>query len=1289
MLPLPHQTPAYPEKKIVAIVNLASSARPQRRSQDARQRFFYLQVDSCSNLNLVGPNVPVEGFIATENEYVMMNAHPEKIMGYGTLRCEAKDEATEAWTPMTIENVAVVPGSNFNLLGWTPFAKQLASNTTNKMQLIFEGTTVRVPLDARRTVVGAQRGGLFSLRCRLAHRTPPHVAHPSLAAVFKAKLEPEPEPERAEEEEKKKNAIMKKVRWADEKEKSEEQRALEEQLVEKGAVAIAKARALMFSLHRRLGHTAKIGSLQSMIRKGEISVNNAVVRETMLKMEAKELCCVECDLAQVTKTHPNKKNSAVMEGQWTMDESGKYWRSRRGNRYVTVVVAPEGRGVFVECLKKRSGLLGALMSRRKVWQRTAGVKMTRLRMDRAGEHTGKKMTCYLAKHGIVPSYTSPNSSAGPAEAYIHLLQDSMASMLNDYAKIHKTSRPHHLWDYAFEYAAEVKSMTWCTTNDGMSMYEKRHGRPPPLHKCHVFGATVFAHVPKELRRKGDNRGRIGRFLGFSKDGDGFVLADPKTGKVFHSGSIRVYEDGAGAGLELKDEPAKNAAAMMGAEKEGYEFGVPARAAAAPEHAQPAAAVELQPEHAPAQPQLEVHAFADEEKEGGAPPVLGKRVRKQNEQMNIGHDEWQTLITSATTAVDAATSYGKKTWSPVKKRDGQKSAHLAKLQDKLSSTRNFLRARRGGQNPALLSGMIPTTEAEMWSCEDVAYWVAARKEEMDGLREKQVMEMVRRDGPEAAGRSTVKSKFVYDIKLLSPTSDKTGPTYRTLEDGKKVRYKARLVGKGFTQEPGVDFDVNETYAPTPQISSIRLLLALGFSKGWDSRQLDAKQAFLISELKESEQMLMEPPPGADFDNDYLFLLLRSLYGLRQSAHHWHKEIKGTLIKHGFTCLVADQGIYVRYNKNGDLQCALALHVDDCLVSAPPDVMKGVTDKLKATYEMTDTPADWFLKIKIATNEDNTKMSMSQPDYARDIIRAAGLTEQSTAVKTPMEAPLSKGDSTPPTEEEEEYMASQATAESRASRTATYGTVVGMLSYLSGATRPDLAYAVGQVQRYTAQPRRAHWQALVRIVRYLVGTPDHGIMFCKGLHADETMIVGFVDSDWAGNLDDRTSSTGYAFMIMNAVFSYKSKRQSGTKNQERPRPGETVGAEEQRRTADAARSSAEAELRALDLAGREALWLRQLAAALKMDGADTIPIHEDNEACYHIAKGSQWSAASKHMDVMYKAICSDIEDKRVDLLPVASADNLADMFTKPLKAVLFARMRTQLGVVDLSPAAGVFV
>ena len=97
------------------------------------------------------------------------------------------------------------------------------------------------------------------------------------------------------------------------------------------------------------------------------------------------------------------------------------------------------------------------------------------------------------------------------------------------------------------------------------------------------------------------------------------------------------------------------------------------------------------------------------------------------------------------------------------------------------------------------------------------------------------------------------------------------------------------------------------------------------------------------------------------------------------------------------------------------------------------------------------------------------------------------------------------------------------------------------------------------------------------------------------------------------------------------------------------------------------------------------LKQLYGASKI----TIPIHEDNEACYHIAKGSQWSAASKHMDVMYKAICSDIEDKRVDLLPVASADNLADMFTKPLKAVLFARMRTQLGVVDLSPAAGVFV
>jgi hypothetical protein len=142
-----------------------------------------------------------------------------------------------------------------------------------------------------------------------------------------------------------------------------------------------------------------------------------------------------------------------------------------------------------------------LRHNRRRWQRITGEKMARLRMDRAGEHTGHKMTQFLDHHGIIPSFTAcctaPNSSAGPAEGYIHILQDAMSAMLNHYATMHGCERPLHLWDYAFRYASDVKAMTWTSTNDGVSMYEKQTGRAPPLDKCHVFGVPVFANIPRE------------------------------------------------------------------------------------------------------------------------------------------------------------------------------------------------------------------------------------------------------------------------------------------------------------------------------------------------------------------------------------------------------------------------------------------------------------------------------------------------------------------------------------------------------------------------------------------------------------------------------------------------------------------------------------------------------------------------------------------------------------------------------------------------------------------------
>ena len=127
----------------------------------------------------------------------------------------------------------------------------------------------------------------------------------------------------------------------------------------------------------------------------------------------------------------------------------------------------------------------------------------------------------------------------------------------------------------------------------------------------------------------------------------------------------------------------------------------------------------------------------------------------------------------------------------------------------------------------------------------------------------------------------------------------------------------------------------------------------------------------------------------------------------------------------------------------------------------------------------------MKIQINKSEDGKLLSMAQPMYAEDIVKAMGLdVVNSNSARTPIDAALSKGEEIPLTEEEEEFMADKYEQ---------YGHVVGMLGALALTTRPDLAYAVGQVRQYTAFPRRHHYQALKRIVRYVKETTHFGIVF----------------------------------------------------------------------------------------------------------------------------------------------------------------------------------------------------
>ncbi|CEG45551.1 Phosphatidylinositol kinase (PIK-G3) [Plasmopara halstedii] len=195
-----------------------------------------------------------------------------------------------------------------------------------------------------------------------------------------------------------------------------------------------------------------------------------------------------------------------------------------------------------------------------------------------------------------------------------------------------------------------------------------------------------------------------------------------------------------------------------------------------------------------------------------------------------------------------------------------------------------------------------------------------------------------------------------------------------------------------------------------------------------------------------------------------------------------------------------------------------------------------------------------------------------------------------------------------------------------------------------TSPDLAAAVGVLSQFATDPCPTHWQALKRVLRYIQGTKTFGIKFQA---TSEEGLQGYSDADWAGDIETRRSTSGYAFMMNGGCISWKSKKQR------------TV-----------ALSSTEAEYMALTEATQEAIWLKTFLCELgEMRDEDPVKIFEDNQGSLALAKNPKFHKRTKHIDIRYHFVREKVEGGQVILQYCSIKDMKADMITKPITAAQF--------------------
>ena len=216
---------------------------------------------------------------------------------------------------------------------------------------------------------------------------------------------------------------------------------------------------------------------------------------------------------------------------------------------------------------------------------------------------------------------------------------------------------------------------------------------------------------------------------------------------------------------------------------------------------------------------------------------------------------------------------------------------------------------------------------------------------------------------------------------------------------------------------------------------------------------------------------------------------------------------------------------------------------------------------------------------------------------------------------------------------------------------YQNLIGSLMYLAVLTRPDISFSVSLLSQFNNCHSEVHWQCAKRILRYLKGTKNHHLKFCK----NDMKLQGFVDADWANNLEDRKSYTGYIFKLCDSVISWASVKQR------------TI-----------ALSSTEAEYMAISEASKEAIYLRNLLNDLTGKFL-CVTLFNDNQSALSMSNNPVHHNRTKHIDVRHHFIREAVNNNLVNVEYMSTDVMLADMLTKGLNADKHYMLLNNLGII----------
>ncbi|CAN0024168.1 unnamed protein product, partial [Choristocarpus tenellus] len=355
--------------------------------------------------------------------------------------------------------------------------------------------------------------------------------------------------------------------------------------------------------------------------------------------------------------------------------------------------------------------------------------------------------------------------------------------------------------------------------------------------------------------------------------------------------------------------------------------------------------------------------------------------------------------------------------------------------------------------------------------------------------------------------------------------------------------------------------------------------------------------------------------------------RAIYGLKQSAMEWYRELKGTILDERWSVSHLDACLYVMRSEDGTI-AVLFQYVDDIALTGDFDVeIKRMKNNLLAKYEGRDLGTPDKL-VGVAINRDGAGITLDQRFYAESSVREGiGSTEVwSTS------SPLNPGMNLTPRRTDEEELDQ---------RYRPYRTILGKHMFLAGMTQPDLSNSVRELGRHAASLCNRHWKGLQHVLQYIAATMKVGIRCPAGGEIDNGGLIMYGDSDWGNGTASRRSLTGYPILLNEAPIAWKSMMRG------------TVTT-----------SSSEAEWTAMVQGMRHAIFLRGILGELGIPQGFT-NWYGDNRGAIQAAITEGFYGRTRHVDIKLKCTREYVNQGFFAVKYIPTALQLADILTKRLR------------------------